>query len=103
MFRRGGVRDRHRRGHTMRRYTTWAGGLVLGLGLLLSAQPAQAVIKNLVPLQQYLSESEFIFTAKVDSIDPGPDKPKMVLVVAEDLKDKAPFRRLPVTLASPTS
>src|SRR4051812_20987350 len=81
----------------MRRNATWAGGLVLGLGLLLvGADQARAVIKSLMPLSRVLSEHSFIFTAKVDSIDP--DKPGMVLTVEDDLKDKAPFRRLPVNL-----
>ena len=82
----------------MRRHATWAGGLVLGLGMLLAAAPAHAFIKQLTPLKSFLDESQFILTAKVDGIDPK--KPSVVLTAAEDLKDKAPFRRLPIERSS---
>ena len=80
----------------MQRSLAWAGGLVLGLGLLALARPAQAVIQRLTPLSDVLRESQFIFAAKVEKLDP--EKPAAVLAVDEDLKDKAPFRKLPVSL-----
>jgi outer membrane protein assembly factor BamB len=81
---------------SMQRYLAWAGGLVLGMGLILADRPAQAVIMRLTPLAEVLSKEDFIFTAKVDSLDP--DKPALVLTVDEDLKGKAPFRKLAVSL-----
>jgi outer membrane protein assembly factor BamB len=80
----------------MQQFLARAGGLVLGLGLMLLAGPAFAVISRPTPLAGVIKESQFIFTAKVDKL--APDKPGVVLVVDEDLKDKAPFRRLPVNL-----
>ena len=38
----------------MRRMLAWAGGLVLGIGLSLTARPAQAVIMRLTPLADVL-------------------------------------------------
>jgi outer membrane protein assembly factor BamB len=89
-------RTKHPEVQLMRRYLAWAGGLVLGIGLILAARPAQAVIMRLTPLSEVLSKEDFIFTAKVDSLDP--DKPAVVLLVDEDLKGKAPFRKLAVSL-----
>jgi outer membrane protein assembly factor BamB len=81
----------------MQQFLARAGGLVLGLGcVLLPTGPAFAVISRPTPLAGVIKESQFIFTAKVDKL--APDKPGVVLVVDEDLKDKAPFRRLPVNL-----
>jgi outer membrane protein assembly factor BamB len=65
------------------------------VGLLLVA-PAQAVITALTPLGPVLKEMTFIFVAKVEAIDP--DRPALVLAVDEDLKGKAPFRKLAVSL-----
>src|SRR5262245_5846366 len=85
------------RWHIMRRHATWAGGLVLGLGLVFAGgQRAEALIKDLMPLSRVLAEHNFILTATVETLDPK--KPGMVLTVEDDLKDKAPFRRLPVYL-----
>jgi outer membrane protein assembly factor BamB len=88
----------------MRRSLAWAGGLVLGFGLLLTAQPAQGFITRPYPLVVLVEDSQFIFTAKVTALDP--EKPSVVLTLDEDLraradpnlKDKAPFTRLPVNL-----
>src|SRR5713101_7940260 len=87
---------KHQEVPSMQRYLAWAGGLVLGIGLILVARPAQAVIGKPPPLGDVLKDHQFIFTVKVDTLDP--DKPAMVLTVDEDLKGKAPFRRLPVNL-----
>jgi outer membrane protein assembly factor BamB len=78
------------------RRLAWAGGLVLGVGLMLVGQPARAVITALFPLRGVLKTEQHIFVAKVAALDPA--KPTMILQVDEDLKGKAPFRRMPVSL-----
>src|SRR4051794_33792943 len=78
------------------RRRVWVGGLVLGVGLLVS--PAHAVITALTPLSAVLKESGFILVARVESLDP--EKRTVVLTVEEQLKGKAPFARLPVNLNS---
>jgi outer membrane protein assembly factor BamB len=80
----------------MRRYAAWVGGVVLGIGLMLATQHAQALIGKPPPLSDVLEGSQLILTAKVDTLDP--DKPAMVLTADEDLKGKAPFRKLLVSL-----
>lgn len=71
-------------------------GLIVGLGLLLAARPAQALITALTPLQNVLQQSTFIVSARVESVDA--EKPALVLVVEDDLKGKMPVRKLPVLL-----
>jgi outer membrane protein assembly factor BamB len=80
----------------MKGYAAWVGGLVLGLGLLSMARPAFAVISRLIPLREVLASEQLIFTATVVKLDA--DNPAMVLRVADDLKGKAPFRNLSVSL-----
>jgi outer membrane protein assembly factor BamB len=80
----------------MRRSLTRAGGLALGIGLVLLAGPALALIQRLYPLGAVIRDSQFVFTARVEKIDS--DRPAVVLTVDEDLKGKAPFRRLAVNL-----
>jgi outer membrane protein assembly factor BamB len=80
----------------MQRRLTQAGGLVLGIGLLLLAPAVNAVIMRLTPLRDALAENEFISMARVEKL--APDKPAAVLIVTEELKGKFPFRRLPVNL-----
>src|SRR5262245_14996390 len=78
----------------MRRFA-WVGALVLGMGY--SGIPrAEAFVTRPTSLSNILAEHQFIFTAKVDVLDPS--RPSVVLVVDADLKGKAPFRRLPVNL-----
>lgn len=72
-----------------------AGGPALVL-LFLSVTPAAAVITALTPLSGMIQESQFILTAKVERLDA--DKQAVVLTLAEDLKDRAPFRKLSVNL-----
>ena len=60
------------------------------------AQHAAAFIQNLFPLQEFIDDSDFIFTATVEKIDPA--KPSAVLVVKEHLKGKGPFTRIPINL-----
>src|SRR5262245_18259123 len=78
----------------MRRFA-WVGALVLGIGWL-GVPRAEAVVTRLTPLSEVLAGQQFIVTAKVDTL--SPNRPSVVLVVDEDLKGKAPFRRLPVNL-----
>jgi hypothetical protein len=75
--------------------------LVLGLlgvsGLVLAAPPsAWAFIQKLFPLQEFIDDSDFIFTAKVEKVDAA--KPSAVLVRGKSLKGDAPFERLPINL-----
>ncbi|HXG08932.1 MAG TPA: hypothetical protein VNK04_04015, partial [Gemmataceae bacterium] len=79
----------------MRRSFVWVGALLLAVAGL-AAQRTEAFITTLTPLRGILADSQFIFTVKVDALDP--DRPSVVLIVDEDLKGKAPFRRLPVNL-----
>jgi outer membrane protein assembly factor BamB len=72
----------------------WAGGLVLGVGLLLTGR-AEAVITRIFPLREVFKD-EHIFMAKVEKLDP--DRPAMLLKVVEDLKGKTPFDKMPVNL-----
>jgi outer membrane protein assembly factor BamB len=68
--------------------------LLAGLALVLGAGTAFAIIQALLPLDVIVTESEFILVAKVEKIDA--QLPQVVLTVQEDLKGKAPFRRLTV-------
>jgi outer membrane protein assembly factor BamB len=70
--------------------------LLSGLGILLTAAPARALITTPTPLSAELSESQFICTATVETVDPA--KPGMVLAVGEALKGKPPFRKVAVNL-----
>ncbi len=79
----------------MRGHAAWGSGLVLAVGLLLPGA-ARALITRLTPLSDVLAESQFIFTARVEALDP--DRPGMVLAVDEGLKGKAPFTKMAVSL-----
>lgn len=78
----------------MRRLAWAIGPALVCLGLVGPA--AWAVIMRLVPLREVLAESPYICVVKVERLEP--DRPAVVLTVSEDLKGKAPFRRLPVNL-----
>jgi len=70
---------------------------LLALIALLAFGPASwAVIKVLTPLRSLLADGQFVIVARVEKL--LPDRPAMVLAVADDLKGKAPFRSLPVNL-----
>ncbi len=71
-------------------------GLIVLLVALLLAQPTFAFIQKLFPLHEFIDDSDFVFTAKVEKVDP--DKPSAVLVLGEHLKGKAPFTRIPINL-----
>jgi outer membrane protein assembly factor BamB len=83
-------------GGDMNRRRIWLGGLLLSLAFFGLATRADALITRLSPLSGFISESTFIFTAKVDAVDP--DKPSLVLTFDENLKGKFPFQRLPINL-----
>lgn len=68
--------------------------LLAGAGVLVFAASALAIIQALLPLDAILGDSEFVLVAKVEKIDPA--QPAVLLAVQEDLKGKAPFRRLAV-------
>lgn len=70
--------------------------LIIGFGLLLIETPVHALFTTLMPLKTVLEQSNFIVTAKVESVDA--DKPALVIAVDEDLKGKLPSRKLPVLL-----
>jgi outer membrane protein assembly factor BamB len=80
----------------MRRKLAALGGVLLGAALFLTAPRAGAVITRLTSLGEVLKEQQYICVARVEKLDPK--RPAAVLVVAEDLKGKLPFRRLPVNL-----
>jgi outer membrane protein assembly factor BamB len=70
-------------------------GLVLGLALLQGA-PAHALIIRLTPLSDFLDDSDYIFVARAQAVDPG--RPSMVLKVEKQFKGKAPFAGLAILL-----
>jgi outer membrane protein assembly factor BamB len=63
---------------------------------LLTAAPASAVVKNLVPLKDVLASQQLILVARVEAVQP--DKPAVVLRFSESLKGKAPFKSFAVDL-----
>jgi outer membrane protein assembly factor BamB len=84
------------RGHEMdrRRGLSLTIGLVLALACL--PAPAQAFIEKLTNLGDVISQSDLIFLAKVESVDPA--KPSTVLTFQQDLKGKSDVRRMPINL-----
>jgi outer membrane protein assembly factor BamB len=90
------VGQARRQGEAMRRSWTWVRGLLLGAALVLAGPSAFAVITRLTPLSEILKDQQYICLARVDKLDP--QKPAVVLSVAEDFKGKLPYRRLPVNL-----
>jgi hypothetical protein len=74
----------------------WAGGLVLGIGLLLPGPEARALIMRLTPLKETLAQHDLIFLANVESL--RPEKPALALAVAESFKGKVPFPKLVINL-----
>jgi len=75
-------------------------GLSVGIGLVLALAclpaPAQAFIEKLTSLSDVIAQSDFIFLAKVESVDPA--KPAAVLTFQQDLKGKTDLRRMPINL-----
>ena len=72
-------------------------GLVVVLAVVSLAQPAAwAFIQKLFPLQEFVDDSDYLFTATVEKVDTA--KPSAVLVIGEQLKGDTPFKRLPINL-----
>ena len=65
--------------------------------LVAVAWPADAFIERLTPLKNVIGDSDAIFVATVDRLDP--ERPSAVLKVERDLKGKAGDPRMPVNLA----
>src|SRR5262245_54200644 len=79
------------------RFCLRTAGFLLGLGLLLAGPTASAIIPAPpLTLKNALDVCDFILVAKVASLDR--EKLEVVLAVDEDLKGKAPFRRLHLDL-----
>ena len=55
-----------------------------------------AFIQNLFPLQEFIDDSDFLFTATIEKVDAA--KPSAVLVLKDHLKGNAPFQRIPINL-----
>lgn len=80
----------------MERASTWLRfSLAVAVCLGMTA-PLPALIENPLPLKDILGTMHYILVAKVASVDAA--KPAAVLMVDQDLKGKAPFRRIPVNL-----
>ncbi|OAI40682.1 hypothetical protein AYO40_04535 [Planctomycetaceae bacterium SCGC AG-212-D15] len=84
------------RDHAMTRRIARARCWIIAAALLLTASSARAVITRLTPLKEVVSGQQYIFTAVVEKVDPG--KPAVIFNVDADLKDKVPFRRMPVNM-----
>jgi outer membrane protein assembly factor BamB len=72
----------------------WITGAILGTFLVSWWNHAHAVITAKTPLSAVEGSSRYVFVAKVDKY--FPDKPAMVVSLAEDIKGKAPFRLMPI-------
>ena len=71
---------------------------MIAFALLLLAIPANAYIMAEISMKQVLAQTQFIFTAKVESFDA--DKRTAVFTVDEHLKGTAPFQKLHMALAA---
>ena len=71
-------------------------GCVVACSVFLAQPSAWAFIQKLFPLQEFIDDSDFLFTATVEKVDA--DKPSAVLVLGEHLKGEAPFQRIPINL-----
>src|SRR5437016_5981771 len=70
----------------------------LGVAVVLTVvAPLSAIIQRLTSLREVLATENYVFTATVEKLDTSALSAEFV--VTKDLKGKAPFRRLPVTLA----
>jgi hypothetical protein len=76
----------------------WLIGLLVAVSTLMVLAPTSwAYIQKLMSLKEVIEDhADYIFVAKVERIDP--QRPAMVLTVAEHLKGKAPYERLPINL-----
>jgi outer membrane protein assembly factor BamB len=72
-------------------WQTWA---FLGILLLFTFRQAHAVITAKTPLKDIEGPARYILVGKVDKY--YPDQPAMLVSVVDDIKGKAPFRKLPI-------
>lgn len=72
--------------------------LTVCAGLVVFSLPnfVQGFIQNLFPLQEFITDSDFLFTATVEKVDAA--KPSAVLVLKDKLKGDCPFTRIPINL-----
>lgn len=70
--------------------------IIVGVLFCVTVPSAQAFIQNLFPLQEFIDDSDFLFTATIEKIDAA--KPSAVLIVKDHLKGDAPFQRIPINL-----
>src|SRR5262249_15633261 len=87
-------------GGDMNRRRSWLGGVLLALAFFGLATRADALITAPRNLSDFIGDANFIFTAKVDSVDA--EKLRLVLTFDENLKGKVPFERLSVNLKGDT-
>jgi outer membrane protein assembly factor BamB len=74
--------------------------LLLGLGFLLIAQPARALITADYPLKNAIQQMPWIAMAKVEKFDP--ENKRMVLVIGDSLKQaKPPYARVSAHFTQP--
>ena len=71
-------------------------GCVVACSVFLAQPRAWAFIQKLFPLQEFIDDSDFLFTATVEKVDA--DKPSAVLLLGENLKGESPFPRIPINL-----
>ena len=81
----------------MRNQRTWIRLLAVTV-ILLAAGGAHAVITAPPSLEAVLKQYPLIVVAKVEKL--YPEKPAMMLAIAEDLKGKSSFGKLPVSCAT---
>lgn len=70
--------------------------IIVGVLFCVAVPSAQAFIQNLFPLQEFIDDSDFLFTATIEKIDAA--KPSAVLIVKDHLKGEVPFQRIPINL-----
>ena len=75
---------------------SWILGCLVACSVLLAHPVAWAFIQKLFPLQEFIDDSDYIFTATIEKVDS--DKPSTVLVLGDNLKGEAPFKRIPINL-----
>lgn len=71
-------------------------GVVASLCLFVAVPQAVALIQTSFPLQKFIDESDYLFTATIEKVDP--EKPSAIVIVKDQLKGKAPFQRIPINL-----
>lgn len=70
---------------------------IAALLFLVLTVPAWAVIQVLYPLQKLMDDSDYIFQAEIDKIDP--ERPSLVMIQKDVWKGKPAFDRIPVNLS----